>query len=119
MAKINLNEHLLRDLAGSEIYPQKIENGNVVEDKSKGPLTISGVVTTNLLAEDQKATPEERFNNFRLALKIKEAKGEIDLTIEEIAVIKKKIGDNPMPLVVGRVWEVLEALEVVKLNDKK
>jgi hypothetical protein len=118
MAKIDFNKRILRDLAGDPIYPNKVENNQLVEDKSKPPITISSIIVTNLLGEDSKATPTERFDNFRLASKIKDAKSEVELTIEEIATIKKKIGENPMPLVVGRVWEVLEGLEVSEPKKK-
>lgn len=114
MAKINLKSQILRDLAGEPIYPNRVENGMLVEDKSKPALTIANLIVTNLIGEDAKATPEERFNNFRLASKIKDTEDEVELSIEELATIKKKVGENPMPLVVGRVWEALETLEKPK-----
>jgi hypothetical protein len=110
MMKIDFKKLVLKDLNGDSMYPQKIENNMFVDDLSKPVMTIADAITANLIREDQKATPTERFDNFRLALKIREAQGEVGFTLEELTLIKNKVGDNPQPLIVGRVWEVINNL---------
>jgi hypothetical protein len=78
-----------------------------VDDTSKPARTIADTISQQLVIEDQKATPEERFNNFALALKIKQGEGEVEYTLDELAAIKKRVGESPMPVIVGRVWEAL------------
>jgi hypothetical protein len=109
MAKIDFKKCILKDLAG-----KPFEKVNEVEGGPNLPVTIADVIQTNLLSEDQNATPTDRFNFYRLASRIKDAAGEVDFTLEELKLIKDKIGKNINPMVVGRVWEVLESLEAKK-----
>jgi len=108
MAKFDFKKLILKDLDDQPIFPQKVENGLLVNDTSLLVRTIADIIAQNLVSEDQKATPEKRFEYFQLALKIKAGKGEVDYSIEEMAMIKEKAGANPMPVVVGRIWEVIE-----------
>jgi hypothetical protein len=113
MAKINFKSQNLLDLSGEAfkklvVPEEKIECPNCKQEYSKTePITLAEVVQANLLSEDQKATPLEKFAAFKLASKIKDGE-EVDFTIEELALIKTKIGLNPNPVIVGRVFEFLE-----------
>jgi hypothetical protein len=109
MAKIDFKKCILKDLAG-----KPFEKANEVEGEPNLPVTIADVIQTNLLSEDKNATPTDRFNYYRLASRIKDAEGEVEFTLEELKLIKDKVGQNSMPLVVGRVWEVLDGLELKK-----
>jgi hypothetical protein len=111
MAKINFEKHLLTDLKGKPIRPQKVENGVLVDDMTKDPRTIAETICLNLNSEDGKVTPEKRYKYFKLAEKISNAGGEVELTLEELTMIKEKIGEHPHPNVVGRVWDILESLQ--------
>jgi hypothetical protein len=119
MAKINFKQIELKDLAGepfTQLDPSGVET-ECPNCKEKNaaiiPITLAGVIQANLLAEDRTSTPTDKFNAFRLAAKIKDGE-EVDFTLEELSLIKKKVGENTNPLIIGRVFEVLESLEPKK-----
>jgi len=51
---------------------------------------------------------EEKFKKFKLASKISDADGPVDLKSEEISLLKKLIGELYAPVIVGRAWDMLE-----------
>ncbi len=112
MAKINFKKQGLINLNGEQMKRVEFD-----EDKKEQryPMTLEDVVTMNLLKEDPTCTPTERFNRFLLSEKIKEAAGEVDLTVDELHMIKSVVGENPNPLLVGRVWKYIES----ELGEKK
>lgn len=95
--KINFNIEL-KDMDGKPI----------METKDK-PLLLDKVCVNAVLSEipDEKTTGEQKLQRFQLAKKIYGA-GEIDVTAEEIVLLKDKIGKLYLPLVVGQVFEILE-----------
>lgn len=85
------------------------QKGELVDLVDGGvPVTLAQVSYSSLLTPDEKATDTEKFNRCKLAFKIAQASSTIDLTIEEAAMLKALIGKNPMPLVVGQAFEMLE-----------
>lgn len=111
MAKINFKTLILKDLNGAPMHhfiEKEVEN-------EKKPVevetTLADVIQTNLLAENASITSTERFDRFRLASKVKDSTDATDFTVEELALIKKVTGESRFPIVVGRVWEAVEALE--------
>ena len=56
----------------------------------------------------EKVAGDEKFRRFELAVKVKAAKTEIDVSVEEIALVKQLIGDLFSPIVVGQAWNALE-----------
>ena len=71
------------------------------------PLTLGIVAGAALLTDAPKLDARTKVKRFILAQKIFEG-GEINLEVEEIAEIKKIIGEIYPPLIVGRSWELLE-----------
>jgi hypothetical protein len=123
MAKIDFKAQVLKDLAGTHFTKKeskKDAEGNEITDEKGKPVqvevdfTIADAIQGNLLNEDPSGTPTEKFDKYLLAKKIKAGEGPIDITVEELNLIKTTVGKNPLPLVVGQVWEALESLESKK-----
>lgn len=81
-------------------------------------VTFKSIATRCLLAPSEKATGEDKYACFKLAVKIETASesGDVDLTAEEAARIRKLVGENMPPIIVGRMYELLDQLE---LPEKK
>lgn len=111
MAKIDFKKFIFKNIAEEPITrpdPTPEDKEHTVE------ATMADVIQAELLKEDPTGTPTERFESYLIAKRIKNGKGEIELTVEELAVIKKIGGKNPNPLIVGRIWEIVEDLESKK-----
>ena len=82
------------------------------------PLTFASAVVNGLLAADSTAlSVDEKIQRFQLAKKIQQAavnagdgsgEYEVDLTLDERAVIKKVCGAVYTPLVIGQLVAMLE-----------
>ncbi len=59
------------------------------------------------LASDKAVKAEEKVKLFTLAIKIQEHNG-VDLSAEDVVLLKKRIGEQCRPLVVGRAFELLD-----------
>lgn len=57
-------------------------------------------------ASDRQA--EDKVAAFRLAVKIESAPGEVELEAEEVARLKRLIGESMPVVVVGRMFELLD-----------
>jgi hypothetical protein len=74
------------------------------------PLTLGEAVATALLAnyaDEQNLSGEEKVKRFLLAVKVHNAT-ELGLTSDEITLIKKLVAKAFAPLVVGRIWAILD-----------
>jgi len=75
------------------------------------PVTLATIARQALLNPgpgEEKVSGEDKFKRFQLAMK---CEGEVDLQVEELATIKKRIGIMCPPLIVGRCWNMLEGME--------
>lgn len=80
-------------------------------DGQEKVITIKKFCVNAVLAnpsDNAKETGEQKVKRYELAKKIQNAKKEIDLSSEEISLIKKEIGINYPPIVVGQAYEILE-----------
>ena len=89
----------------------------IVENAAEGPLTLEKLMLSALLAETPpdplnpiRMTGEEKNRRFLLALKIQQAAEFVELSIEELTVIKRAVAIFP-PLYVGRAYAILEMTE--------
>ena len=92
--KINFNQNL-KKLDGTDL-----EN-----------ITLKSVTTEVLqlaFQDEQGLSGEEKAKRWVLATRVYANPGNIDLTIEEVSLIKKLIGKAYGPLIVGQAWEMLE-----------
>jgi hypothetical protein len=72
--------------------------------------TLGMVATRALLAslpDEQSLSGEDKFKRFTLAMRIKDG-GEVPISAEDIALLKKLIGKVYSPLVVGRAFPLLD-----------
>ncbi len=132
MTKLNVIQEL-KDLDGVVINSSREcavvdQKGNLVKDrdgnelvtviKSKNVLTLKKVCVESLLAsfgQGEKDTGEDKAKRYILAMKIHEAKKDVDdLEAEDISLLKELIGNNYGPLVVGQAHMMLE-----NKNEKK
>lgn len=91
----------IRDLQDQPI----IEGGN--------PLTLGSIACNALLTvhQDEALLPaEEKVKRFRMAQAAVKG-GEQDCAVEDVASLKKLIGKLYGPLVVGRVFEIIEGAQ--------
>jgi len=101
MAKINFDV-VLKNLEGKPL-----------KDGDGKDLTMARACRNALHVMDEKATGDEKYKNYVLALKVGDG-GDVDLKSEEITRIKDYIGKNMYPIVVGPVWDFLEGLVPAK-----
>jgi hypothetical protein len=98
--QVNFDQKLL-NLDGTE----------VVNPNDKEPTLLRGIAVTALLAqfEDERSlSGEDKLKRWELALKIKNGEDPIELSVEEISLVKKLIGKGFVVLVVGQAWKMLE-----------
>lgn len=77
---------------------------NQGKDHTLGSVAVDALM---LMVDGQKPSGKESFKRHRLATKIYD-KSDVDLSIEEIALLKKLIGNVFGPAVVGPAWNLLE-----------
>lgn len=89
----------------------KTIDGEVMKDKdSKGKVvdaTLKMAMINAVLAPVEKDSGIDKVKKYELAKMIFKGKT-VDLTAEDITLIKKCVGDNFPPIVVGQVFELLE-----------
>jgi hypothetical protein len=86
-------------------------DGKVVHegDRKLTLLLISQNALLNVSKDDEHITSGEKVDRYALALKITMTKeSEIDVTAENIVLLKKVIGKLYVPLIVGQVFLMLE-----------
>lgn len=92
---------LVKNAKGEEVI-------TIIDQKDKS-LTLKKVCVDSLLLNTQDDTSgDEKAERYMLAMKIHEAKKEVDLESKDIVIIKELIGKNYGPLVVGQAHLMLE-----------
>ncbi|MBI3677405.1 MAG: hypothetical protein HY243_12400 [Proteobacteria bacterium] len=83
-------------------------NGEDVTEEGV-PLTIRAVIVNSLLGQFQAEiiSGVEKLRRFKLAEKISGNASEVDLTAEDVVLIKDQVAKHYSPLAVGRVYERL------------
>ncbi len=88
---------VIKDLNGNPV--QLDENGKVA--------TLADIVQMVLLSPtDENVSGEDKMKRFKLAMKVSDNVDEI--SIEDAALIKQLVGKLPSPLIVGRVYQLME-----------
>ena len=100
--KINLN------FAFVNLKGEPIPRGEGKENSTQ--LNLKTVCVSSLLGsyQDERIEGLEKLSRYKLAVKIFNAIDEVELTVEEIALIKKLIAKMFSVLVTGQVWEYIE-----------
>ena len=108
--KIDLSAVLENEQGGALTEPKQDE-----DDPKKvvfKEVSLRGVIYTSLLANDAKATSDEKVNRFLLFKKVQESNGDaqaFELTAKEAALIQDRVGVvYASPLIVGQAFALLE-----------
>lgn len=109
--KFNLNV-VLKNLDGSpvtEAVVDRMEEGKQVVRKVV-EVTMAGIATNALLSvpQEQDMPTQVKYNRYKLAQRIAGAEGEVELSAEEVSMLKDLIGKAYAPLVVGQAFDLLE-----------
>lgn len=82
-----------------------------IKDEKDADVLLSTPCVNSLLAtsQNEQLEPVEKLARWILAQKITQAKGPIELTIEEVAKIKDLTGKYMPTLVMGSIWQILES----------
>lgn len=99
--KLDLTKKLYL-LDGKTAITVKDENGVFI------PFMMKDAMIQALLATEDKETPENKSKDWEIIKKLRDAKKEIELTIEEVALIKKKVGLTFTTLVMGQIFDYIE-----------
>ena len=95
---INVDE-TLKTLYGKTMMDAD-SNGNAVE------ATVKTALVNAILVPGKEDKGVDKVRKYELAKMIFKG-GEVDLTPEDIVLIKQQVGDNFAPIVVGQVFEML------------
>jgi len=107
--KVNVNVNF-KTLDGKDIpaNPQNIEEGS---------MNLKNVCVASLLAplEEEKLDGNEKAKRYSIAQTIYDCKeGYVELSVEDISLLKKLIGNMYLPLIVGQAYSFLEGNTVTK-----
>ena len=91
---------VLRTLSGDTIMDDD-GKGNAVE------ATVRMALVNAILAPVQKETGMEKVTKYELAKKI-HGQDEVELSVDDIKLIKDRVGEIYAPLIVGQLYERLE-----------
>ena len=83
--------------------------GSLILDGDK-PWTLKNVIGQSLLSTfqgDEKLEGQKKYQLYQLGLKL-EKESSVELTAEEIALIKDRISKGFTVLVMGQAWDMLE-----------
>ncbi len=87
------------------------EGKDILQQDSKDKLDLRTVISTAINATPmppaKQISAEEKNKAYQISLKVW-AKKEVDLTVDQLAFIKEKVGIVYNPLVYGRVCDILE-----------
>ncbi len=90
--------------------PLKTFEGEDIQDETGKPITLRTACVRALLytAPNDTTDGQKKFERYKLAEKIMGAKGHVELTAEELALIKQLVGVIYVTVLVGRIYEALE-----------
>jgi hypothetical protein len=77
-------------------------------------MTLGEVVANALVNQfkDETPTGQEKVKRWALALRIHNAKGDVELTADDVKLIKDLVAKAYGPIVVGQVWSILDPASV-------
>ena len=100
--KRNLNV-VLKTLDGQ---PLKEEHNGTARDVLLSRLAVNALLANY---EDEKnLSGDDKVKRFKLAQQINDADGEVEVTAEQVSLLKTLIAKGYSPLVVGRAYDILE-----------
>lgn len=115
--KIKLNEPLkgvdgekpIFDVEYDPIDLQRLaEQGLLQKKEKKDPMTLKDICMNAILTPLEGDDEKKKFEKWEIYKKLRSAKDEVTLTVEEIATVKKAIGKFYPQLIMGQCFELLE-----------
>lgn len=100
--KRNLNV-VLKTLDGQ---PLKEDHNGAVRDVQLSRLAVNALLVN--YPDEQSLSGEDKVKRFKLAKQINDADGDVEVTAEQVALLKSLIAKGYTPLVVGQAYEILE-----------
>ena len=91
-----------------------LDNKDVMDPESGKVATLKGAVSSALLFQGQdseRLTGDQKLQRFALAKKVYDAEDKVDLTAEDVVLIKDCVNRIFTPLVYGRLVEALDPKE--------
>lgn len=88
-------------IKGSDKKPIKNEDGTL--------FTYAQAISTSLLAQpkDDNSTPDDKYKRYKIAMKCMDADS-VDLTMDEIKIVKDLVGKVYTTYTIGKVYDFLE-----------
>lgn len=85
-------------------------DGKEIKNEKKEPFTFKQAILqiVNLIDPNKPITAEKKNQLFQLGVKVTMAKDEIDLTVEQAALVKEQSGEFHSVIVYGRICEILD-----------
>jgi hypothetical protein len=78
------------------------EQGNAV------PATVKNALVNAVLSPEQNEKGTQKVQKYELAKKLYRAEKDVEVTAEEVVLIKKRVEELFAPLIVGQIVELLE-----------
>ena len=95
-----------------------------IAQEKGGHMTFRDACIRSMIAvlyDPQSGKPEEdklKMEKWDIYKAFRDAKGEVELSIEQVAILKKWIGYWQPQLIMGQCWELLESMGVETLKKK-
>ena len=83
-------------------------DGKEVANPGKPSLTLRDVIVNSILTYKEGEGKKEKYEKYSLFKRLKDAKSEIDFTVEEIVLIKECIGQFQAQLIMGQCFDLLD-----------
>ena len=106
--KVKLNTEL-KDFEGKALIFTAATAEKEAVNATLGKMMIESLLAT--FKDEENLSGDEKLKRWQLAIKIKNADVMVELTVEEVALVKKLVGKAYGTIIVGQVWELLEGAE--------
>lgn len=86
-------------------------NGEALKDEGGKKFLLKDAIVGSLLADfkdESELAGEEKVRRYRLAMKTLKEEDKVDISIEDLALVKKQIAKMYGVLVCAQAWEMLE-----------
>lgn len=82
-------------------------DGKSIMDGDK-EATVREAIINAVLVPEQGDNGVAKMKKDELARKVYNAKDEVELTLDEVVLVKERVGEAFAPIIVGQVWRLLE-----------
>ncbi len=114
---VDLDGNIIRDGADE----REEVDGKMVVTKKAPPFTmrmacVNVLVLTRLdrSTKPKELTGQEKVDRYELAMRIHKSTGLVDLSVEDIVLLKDLVGSTYPPITVGQAWDILDPHDAEK-----